>query len=255
VGKSSDRTGTDDARRMPLRSRVTGWATSAPPPPWWRELREPPRRPPLTRETIVRAALAIIDSEGLEGLTMRKVANRLEASAGALYSHVTNKRQLLELIVDRVFDGMTVPKADADDWPEQIKQMSRDMRDRLRSHRDLAQVMLGRVPVGPSFVTMLEQLLAFLADAGVPDRLAAYLGDLLGLYIAAFTLEESLREHDEAGEESISQFSSYLETLPGDRFPHIAFLRDEMAGIGHDERFELGLEIILQGVARLSSLG
>ena len=101
----------------------------------------------------------------------------------------------------------------------------------------------------------LEQLLAFLSDAGVPDRLAAYLGDLLGLYIAAFTFEESLWERDEAGQDSLNQFSSYLETLPAERFPHLAHLRDEMTEIGHDERFELGLEIILQGVARLSSSG
>ncbi len=203
----------------------------------------------------MRAALAIIDADGLEGLTMRKVATRLEASAGALYSHVTNKRQLLELIVDRVFDGMTVPQADAEVWPEQIKEICRDMRDRLRSHGDLAQALIGRVPVGPGFVTLLEQLLAFLSDAGVPDRLAAYLGDLLGLYIAAFTFEESLWERDEAGQDSLNQFSSYLETLPAERFPHLAHLRDEMTEIGHDERFELGLEIILQGVARLSSSG
>jgi len=198
--------------------------------------------------------LAIIDSEGLAGLTMRKVADRLEASAGALYSHVANKRQLLELMVDRVFEGLEVPETDPGAWPEQVKQMCRDIRDRLRSHQDLAQVMLGRVPVGPSFVTMLEHQLAFLSEAGVPDRLAAYLGDLLGLYVAAFTFEESLWEREEA-KDRVNQFSSYLETLPTDRFPHIAAVRGVMTGLPPDERFELGLEIILQGVARLSSSG
>jgi TetR/AcrR family transcriptional regulator, tetracycline repressor protein len=254
VNTPNDRIGADGARRSGLRRRVAGWATGAPTPTWWGDQREPLRRRPLTRDAILRAALAIIDSDGLAGLSMRKVADRLEASAGALYSHVANKRQLLELIVDRVFEGLEVPEADAADWPEQVKQMCRDIRDRLRSHQDLAQVMLGRVPVGPSFVTMLEQQLAFLSDAGVPDRLAAYVGDLLGLYVAAFTFEESLWEREEA-ENHVDQVGAYLQTLPADRFPHIAAVRDVMTGIGHDERFELGLDIILQGVARLSSMG
>lgn len=199
------------------------------------------------------AALSIIDSDGLEGLTMRKVAGRLEASAGALYSHVANKRQLLELMVDRVFEGLDVPTAEPTEWPEQVKQMCRDIRARLRSHRDLARVMLGRIPVGPSFVTVLEQQLAFLTDAGVPERIAAYLGDLLGLYVAAFAFEESVSEGGANSE--VDQFRSYLEALPRDRFPYIAALHHVMAGIDHDERFELGLEIILQGVARISSRG
>lgn len=182
---------------------------------------------------------------------MRKVAERLEASAGALYSHVANKRQLLELIVDRVFEGLEVPQADPGDWPDQVKQMCRDVRERLRTHRDLARVMLGRIPVGPSVVTVLERQLAFLTEAGVPDRIAAYLGDLLGLYIAAFTFEESLWDGDSPAD--VGRFHSYLAALPSDRFPYIAALHHVMSGIDHDERFELGLEIILQGVARISA--
>jgi AcrR family transcriptional regulator len=224
-------------------------------PPWWGEVRTPPRRPPLTRDAIVGAALAIIDDEGLDGLTMRKVANRLEASAGALYSHVANKRQLLEILVDRVFEGLEMPEMVDDDWSEQVKQMSRQVRGRLRAHRDLARVMLGRIPVGPSFVTMLEQQLAVWSEAGIPERLAVYLGDLLGLYIAAFTFEESLWEQQGSDEENTGQFNAYLSALPIDRFPHIAAVRALMTEIGHDERFELGLDIILQGVARLSSRG
>jgi len=205
---------------------------------------------------IVQAALSLVDSDGLDGFTMRKVAEKLEASAGALYSHVTNKQQLLELLVDHVFQGIEVPEADADDWPEQVKQTCRELRDRLRSHRDLARVLLGRIPVGPSFAQLLERQLAFWDDAGIPAALAAYLGDLLGLYIAAFTFEESLwAEKEGRAEPNLDQVTAYLAALPVDRFPHIAAVREVMLGFGRDERFELGLEIILQGVARLSSPG
>jgi AcrR family transcriptional regulator len=203
---------------------------------------------------IVQAALALIDADGLDGLTMRKVADRLEASAGALYSHVANKQQLLELLVDRVFDGFQVPEVDAEDWPEQVKQMCREIRHRLHNHRDLARVMLGRIPVGPSFARLLEQQLAFCADAGIPATLAAYLGDLLGLYIAAFTFEESLWEEANS-EANMDQVRDYFASLPVDRFPHIAAVKDVMLGVGKDERFELGLEIILQGVARIRAPG
>jgi len=225
--------------------------------------------------------LSLIDDGGLEDLTMRRVAERLQASAGALYGHVANKQQLLELLLDRVFEGVVIPAPDPDRWQEQIKDTCRTLRERLRSHGDLARVMFGRIPIGPNFIRLLEQQLGFWDEIGLPAKAAVYLGDLLGLYVAAFAFEESLwgREgeradaarppgsgaggpaiapaiEDEDSEPAsidsvLERVDGYLSALPADRFPNIAAKRELMLGIGAEERFELGLEIILQGVASL----
>ena len=258
----------------------TQWATGAPCPPWWREQPARVRREPLTRAAIVEAALSLLEDGGVEGLTMRRVAERLQASAGALYGHVTNKQQLLELLLDRVFEGVEIPPPDPDRWQEQMKDICRTLRDRLRSHGDLSRVMFARIPIGPNFIRLLEQQLAFCDEIGLPAKVAAYLGDLLGLYVAAFAFEESLWARDEenhaegtppgsgaagaaatvedetsvapAGIDSVLQrIDTYLSALPADRFPNILARKDLLLGIGPEERFELGLDIILQGVATL----
>ena len=84
--------------------------TGAPEPPWWRTRDEPGRgeRRPLTRDAIVDAALALLDREGLSGLSMRKLAQELGAGAASLYWHVGNKEELLSLLLDRIVGELSL---------------------------------------------------------------------------------------------------------------------------------------------------
>ena len=126
--------------------------TGAPEPPWWRTRDEPGRgeRRPLTRDAIVEAALTLLDREGLAGLSMRKLAQELDAGAASLYWHVGNKEELLSLLLDRIVGEGEPPEPDPPNWQEQVKQMGRDSRRLLLSHRDSAQISLGRIPAGPA---------------------------------------------------------------------------------------------------------
>jgi AcrR family transcriptional regulator len=226
-----------------------------PDPPWRAERgRRAKPRVPLTRDGIVEAALRVLDREGLEALTMRRVAAELGTGAGALYWHVGNKEELLQLLIDRIASEVELPEPDPSRWQEQLKEMGREMRRLMNSHRDFARISLGRIPIGPSTVSFGEWLLALLRGGGVPDRAAALAADLLALYVGAFAYEESLGLASPTREESsphelIAMIHDYFASLPPERFPHTVALADLLVAGGPDERFEFGLDVIIRGLA------
>jgi len=100
---------------------------AVPDPPWWRKRGEPARagRKPLTRDAIVDAALTLLEREGLQGVSMRKLAQELDAGAASLYWHVGDKEELLSLMLDRIVGESEVIEPDPENWQEQVKEMLR----------------------------------------------------------------------------------------------------------------------------------
>jgi AcrR family transcriptional regulator len=229
--------------------------SNAPDPPWRSPAEDTSRRSRLSRETIVDAAFRVLDREGLDALSMRRLAQELGTGAASLYWHVRDKDELIDLLLERAIGELSPPgPPDPDRWQEQVKDFARASRALFARHRDLARASLGRVPFGPSLVVVVESTLAILKAGGVPDRIAAYAGDLLALYVAATSYEESLGLRSPSGddvtpEEMTQMFTSYLGGLPQEAFPHIHAMLGHLVGGGPDERFELGLEVIVAGLA------
>jgi AcrR family transcriptional regulator len=161
------------------------------PEPPWRERKDSPRTP-LTRQAIVEAALRVLDRDGMDALSMRKVGEELGTGAASLYWHVRNKDELLQLVFEAVSEETTLPAPDPSRWQEQLRDLAGEMRRSMNRHRDVARISLGRIPAGPTLANYSEWLFALLQPVGVPDQVIAYLGDLMGLYIGAFAFEESL---------------------------------------------------------------
>jgi len=234
---------------------LSGEAAAPPEPPWWPARRSPtPARAPLSREAIVEGALRVLDRDGLDGVSMRAVAQELGTGAASLYWHVRNKEALLELAVDRVLGEIALPPADPTRWQEQLKEVARTTRAVFRRHRDIARFTLGRVPLGPSLVRIAEWQLGLLRAAGVPDRACAYAGDLYGLYVGAYGTEESMAPQSPTGEELPSEAivgmaRDYFRSLPPDRFPNLVALADEVMRADPDDRFEFGLDLLVRGLA------
>jgi AcrR family transcriptional regulator len=230
-----------------------------PEPPWVRTRK--PRaaaRAPLNREAIVEAALRVVDREGLEGTSMRRVAEELGTAPSALYWHVRNKDELLQFVLDRVAGEVELPPLEPENWEDQLKTLGREMRRVLTSHRDIARVTLGSIPVGPNILRIVEWTHALLRGAGFPDRIVALVGDLASLYVGAYAFEESLglaspTGEDLAAEESIAMIRGYWESLPPEHFPHTLALLGVLFEGGADERFEFGLDVIVRGLAALKS--
>jgi AcrR family transcriptional regulator len=226
-----------------------------PEPPWRAAPRQRPARAPLSREAIVEAALRVVDREGSAGLSMRRVAEELGTGPASLYWHVASKDALIDLLVDRVSGEVPLPEADPAHWQEQLRAWLIGAKRVFDRHPGVAALTLGRIPTGPNVMRWAEWTLALLRGAGIPDRIAAFSGDLLGLYLGATGYEASLPPMTSAtgeplsAEESTAIVRGYFASLPPDQFPNVLATLDELFGGGPQERFELGLDVILRGLA------
>lgn len=225
----------------------TSPADSVPDPPWWDPPRRGEPRSALTREAIVTAALRVLDEVGLERFTMRRVADEVGTGAATLYWHVTGKEQLIHLLLDRVMGEIELPEPDPSRWEDQIREFARAGRATFRRHPGVALASLGRVPVGPNLVRIMEWFLGLLRGAGIPVRAASWFADLLALIGAAQAVEDHLASMGQ--DPALAAMDDYLAMLPPDRFPHLTTVGADMATGGADDRSEFALELLLRGLA------
>lgn len=223
------------------------------PTPWHEERPAAPRKVPLTRERIVEAALSVVDAEGLDALSMRRIGQELGTGAASLYAHVGSKEELIEQVLDRVYGEIELEKPDASVWEEQIKRVLRRARAVLTSHGDIAKAaVVANVPVTPNGMDIADCMLGILRAGGLDERTAAYGVDLLGVYVTATAFEASTRvgHSQEDAAAYGDQVREYFSTIPADRYPMITSMAEALTRNVGDERFEFGLEILVAGLAR-----
>jgi AcrR family transcriptional regulator len=213
------------------------------------------KRRVLDRDLIVGAALELLDEVGLEGLSMRRLADRLGVKAASVYWHVRDKEELLDLVFDRVIGEVEVPNPDPLRWQEQVWEVARRMRRVTNSHRDVARIQLGRFPIGPNALVFSEGLLAILRAGGLPNRASAYFAALLPMYVSAFSLEEASGLKTPGGDEALpekvlEEIRDYFASLPAKSFANLSALAGEVTRGDPDDRFEFGLELLLDGLER-----
>jgi AcrR family transcriptional regulator len=219
---------------------------AVPEPPWWRKRAERDRRP-LTRDAIVDAALVLLERDGIDGLSMRRLAQELGTGAASLYWHVGDKEELLSLLLDRIVGESESLEPDPEHWQEQVKELGRAARRLFSRHRDAARLSLGRIPAGPNSLPVLERNLAVLAASGLPPQVVAHAVDMFALYVGAFAFEESLQTPvpDELG--------TYFASLPPEDFPTLTRLAGDLTAGGADERFEFAIELLIRGLEAMGS--
>jgi len=231
------------------------FVSNLPEPPWSSHVARRPARAPLTREGITAAALAIVDAEGLDALSMRRLAEQLGCGPSALYGHVSGKDELLHMLIDHVAGEVEVPDPDPERWQEQLKDVMRATRNVFVAHRDLAGASIANIPTGPNVVRVVDRLLALLLAGGLSRQVAAYAADLLPQFVTASAYEwsrfEQRMEHEP---EYFERLHAYYEALPADRFPVVADLLVELMAPDEedDARFEFGLDVIVRGLAALA---
>jgi TetR/AcrR family tetracycline transcriptional repressor len=238
-----------DAAAEPAQRPAADEGSRLPEPPW----RSAPRRrsvprPQLSREVIITAALQVVEAEGGQALTMRRVADQVGVSASSLYGYVANKEELVQFVLDRIIREIDVPRAGGD-WQEMLKDFGRAMLGVFRRHPGVAGLTLGRVPWGPSMIAIGELVLAELRGAGIPDQVAAYVGDLAGLYVGGFAYEQEVAATPSPDDDYGAQVTTWLKSLPPDRFPNTVALVTELVAGSADDRFEWGMDIIVRGIA------
>ncbi|WFE40456.1 TetR/AcrR family transcriptional regulator C-terminal domain-containing protein [Micromonospora sp. WMMD998] len=159
-------------------------------PVWLRG--EPPRarrKPPLTIERIVDAAVDLLDRDGVDGLTMRRLALRLDVTATALYWHVRTKDDVLDLAADRIFADVPIPRA-SDDWAADVRALVRGWRAVMLDH-PWAPGLVGRPMLGPNVLARTEFLQAALVRGGCRGRRLAVVTRLLANFVIGAALTEA----------------------------------------------------------------
>jgi AcrR family transcriptional regulator len=207
---------------------------------------------------IAEVALAVVDTDGLDGLTMRRVAEELGTGPASLYAHVADKNEMIEAALDLAFGEVALPEViDPDRWDEQLKEIARRSREVYGRHGDLARAGLGNIPTGPNALRLVEAMLGLLRASGASDRVAALSADIVGLYITATAVEEGIEanvgikvKHDDAFHERLQKFWM---SLPADQFPNLVAMAVPLTTGDGDERFEFGLDLLVRGIASTAS--
>jgi AcrR family transcriptional regulator len=237
---------------------VMGSKEEAVPVPPWRKSRKPAQiRRQLSQDLIVETGLRVLDAEGLDALSMRRVAQELDTGPASLYAHVANKEELLELVYDRVLGEIELPERDPARWKEQLRAYAMEVYRVLNKHADVARAALATIPTGENSLRAGEFVYGLLLDAGMSPPNAALCLDRLSLYLVGDAFEGSvhitrMRAAGQSPETYFhafaAQIADYYRTLPPDRFPYLVKHIDDLVSADGVERFLFGLELILDGI-------
>jgi len=212
------------------------------------------RRDPITREAIVDTAIRLLDAEGLDALSMRRIADELGTGAASLYWHVGSKDGLLDLVFDKIIGDGFVPDPVPGQWREQLKEVAREQRAVSLRHPYVVRISIGRIPMGPNALRYSERVLAILRAGGLPPALAVQGSHLLISTVNGFTLDETGvgdgAPDVPATQEAAAMARDYLASLPAEQFPNVVALADEFSYVDRDAQFELLIDIFVDGLAR-----
>ena len=208
------------------------------------------RRGRLSREQVARAALAIVDEEGLEALSMRRVADDLGVGTMTLYSYVRGKDELLDAVIDAAVEDVE-PFSGQGSWQDQVRELMKISRDVLTRHPGLVQIRFRRPVLRPEALRFGEAGLGILTRAGFDKLEAAHAFRLLFTYGLGFVGLSPEHSTDEARREA----AAAVALLPPDVYPNLTGAAREVSfAMAGDEAFNYGLERILDGLtARLEA--
>jgi AcrR family transcriptional regulator len=229
--------------------------------PWARATeRERPSRVALSRDQIVDAAVKVMDEEGIDALSMRRLGQELNAGATSLYWHIKNKDELLDLVLDRVI-GEVIPDMTRDAaWRETAESAARALRRVLIRHRGVAPIMGERPTFGPNALRALEILLTPFVKAGFEPEAALLATTTIINWASGFAVFEvrdplgpMASEADRAA--FVAEFTAFVATLPAETYPTTLALLPYGATMTADQQFDYGLGRMLDGIDALQAQG
>jgi AcrR family transcriptional regulator len=207
------------------------------------------RRSPLSRERVLRAAIVLADTGGIEALTMRRLGQDLGVEAMSLYNHVAGKDDILDGITDLVFREIAVP-SDRADWKSAMRLRAISARKALLRHPWASSLMQSRTKPGPATLRHHDSVIGTLLEAGFTIEMAAHAFSVIDSYIYGFAQQQQNLTYN-TSEEAAQVAESILQQIPADQYPHLAQLITEHAmkpGYDYADEFELGLDLILNGL-------
>jgi AcrR family transcriptional regulator len=209
-------------------------------------------RAPLNRERVFHAAVALADEQGIESLTMRALGEELGVEAMSLYYYVANKDELLDGMVDLVYSEIELPSGEAD-WKAAMRQVATSAHEALSRHRWAITLMETRTRPGPANLRHHDSVIRTFREAAFSIKQAIHGFSVLDSYISGFALQELTLPFD-TPEELAEAAESILAQFPADEYPYLAeTITEHVTKSGYDyaDEFEVGLDLILDGLERL----
>ena len=200
----------------------------------------------------MRAAIALADDDGIEALSMRRLAKELGVEAMSLYNHVANKSDLLDGMVDSVFAEIELPSPDGIGWREAMRVRCASARRALNAHPWAVGLMDSRSSPGPATLAHHDGVLGVLLGSGFSLPLAGHAFAALDSYTYGFALQEAALPA--AGHDEIADLAGAILTGgAAEAYPNMAaFAAGHVLQEGYDfaDEFDWGLELVLDGLER-----
>ena len=205
-------------------------------------------REPLTRERVIEAALRVMDDEGLEAVSMRRIAREVGVEAMSLYHHVEDKEDLLDGICERVMSAFEFPEL-VGNWAEDCRRGARAWRNLLKKHPNVMRLFAEeRGPIrSVDSMRPTEYALRLLRGAGLSERDTAQAFHAFGGYIQGFVMMELGSIPGGVDAEHVKTHAALAAELP-DEFEALANVAPYFVECSADEQFEFGLDLLIRGL-------
>ncbi len=224
-----------------------------------RSTRDRPSKAPLSEAAVVDAALAILQSDGLGAVTMRRVATALDTGAASLYVYVSGREGLLQAMLNRVTATISLEVPDPTRWRQQLHSLLQRTYEALAAHRGIAAVTLGEPPTTEAILLLTENLLGILLAGGLDPQNAAWACDIFVLLVTGAAREDEVRHphhqsNEREGREEVDRLSAIFTGLAPDRFPLLSAHATQMVAGSGNERFHFAIDVVLDGVMARGAL-
>ena|SRR5439155_11634147 len=211
--------------------------------------RDRPAKPPLSVEAVIGAGLRVLREEGIDAVSMRRVAAELDTGPASLYVYVQNRQDLLDQMFDAVVGEVDLgEKPNPRRWRKQLEDLLTRIRDAMDKYPGIARVPLANIPTGPNATRGADHVLGILRAGGVDDQAAAWFVDVVFLYVNAASFETSIYVEEGTAEETQEAVNEAFTSLDPDEYPNIAALMPHLVSGEGDERFKFGLRLMINGL-------
>jgi len=215
--------------------------------------RERPAKPPLSKDAVVDVAIGLMRAEGLDRVTMRRVATALDTGPASLYVYVASTVALHAEVLDRVVADLAVPEGGS--WQDRVQQLLLAYGTLLGTHRGLARSALVVRPTGPAMLGLFDTLLGLLLEGGVEPGRASWCVDLLLLVVTAAAAEHAEPEQEDVhapGDpgSGLDAVRAGIASSGPDQLPHLVAHADVALAGSPRQRASWQVQAILAGAAR-----
>jgi AcrR family transcriptional regulator len=203
----------------------------------------------LSEDVILNTAMRILREEGLDAVTMRRLASELDTGPASLYVYIRNRDELLNALFDRVGGMVQLEEADPAHWREQLHRLVNGLLAVMEEHRGIARVAVANVPTGENALRVADNLMGLLLAGGVTPQDAAWACDILPLFTTAAAVETAThQERGDVPDDVVDVLQGVFSTLSPERFPNLTRHAEELISGDGDERFRFGIDTFLDGL-------